>query len=102
MISSAGNGFFGSPFGLARTEKKQMLAVGRDGQVVRIIAGQVSPAQTVAIGVERLPPAGLDVSLVAGGRFEHDEAVAECRQRDRPSLELDLPDLSQLPSGSTP
>ena len=48
---------------------------------------------------KRLPPAGLDVSLVAGGGLEHEKSVADRGQGDRPSLELNFPDLSQLAVG---
>ncbi len=69
--------FLASPSAWPELSNEQILAVGGDGQVVGIIAGQVSPALTIAVGVESLPPAGLDMSLVAGGRLEHDEAVTE-------------------------
>ena len=80
----------GVAFGLARAEQQQVLAVGRDGQVVGIIAGQVPPADAIAVEVEGLPPARLDVSLVAGraSRARRTDRRESARATGRPSSSI--------------
>ena len=76
-----------------------MLAVGRDGQVVGVEAGQVSRSDAIAVEIEGLPPAGLDVPLVAAGALEHDESIAQCADSDRAPVELDFSEQGELSLG---
>ena len=79
--SSAGNGFFASPSARPEQRTNSETAVGRDGQVVGIEAGQVPRADPLALAIEDLPPARLDVLLVAGRPLEHDEPRRRARRR---------------------
>ena len=50
-----------------------MPAVERDSQIVGVESGDVPAAGVIAVQVEHLPPAWLDVALVAMRPLENDE-----------------------------
>ena len=89
-ICNAGIGFLSSPSARPEVTTSKVFAIGCHRKVVWVEADHVAAAQSVAVEVEALPPAGLEVSLVVGRRHQHDESIADGGQRDRPALELDL------------
>ena len=72
------------PFRSPGAEDEQPTAIGRGREVVGIEAGEVPRADPMAVAVEDLPPARLQVLGVAGRALEHDEPRAE-RHDARPA-----------------